>query len=809
MGSDWRGNSSDMRSLISKFHNRAKTESTYTDTTFKLKDGSLVSCHKLILAIASPYFESRFYGLLAGEYEDTQAIQDVDSNAFRRVLDFIYDSEAQEWNMEAHEYWDLLHAANMYLIPGLDEHCTNKIKDFLKTINDLDELVVHVNKASQFEYSKEIYLSGIESIKDRIKTLVKQDTWGKVQRNVVFDILKDDKLKITEGDVFIAMIDWCKANTSSEEESVKVFQNQFAQHVMVKNISQDAFLNKIGKTNYLNPDLFKNWTFEVMKNNTEEATRHAKNHFKVIQTTITKKDFLEPRRVGLDGTASDFVVWKGESEYADVNIEVRIYQKISEGIHVPKGKFGILLETIHRAKAGLGRDVIKERVSVKMVAKKGDGTIVKKLFKPVEDSTRDEESNENDGRSRKTNIFVLSKNKDERLNWTEMEVVIIIDRRRTCDIKAISGEDYSISVCTASTHSYLDRAVPFQFDVSMSIADAVKNINKSMGIHQEVSPNILTQWLYIFTKGFVSNLRSRRALPNDYWTADTMEDFMRCKVINFPIGVLNETRRRDAFKTWVIANMASELKMKDKDKKTLFVVTYNPTSKEVKYVRNICVTVICGVETLGLMEHMNLGKVEVTDTFLNHVSFGMPEHPSKIFIRRVFPVQDESNPMVQKLAVTEIVKGQVITHVDDCHVIVIQENSPGLDYNEFIVQKIREIKVQIKPRSNHEGDHFEVTMDPDSRAIDVIDRMSELSMVPNTHISIYECFSSSHQITRAGEYPLDSLGEMKLGQMFDYCKDKPKTLFYEFNDILSPSDEVMSEICTKSEDMSEICTNSQ
>ena len=31
----------------------------------------------------------------------------------------------------------------------------------------------------------------------------------------------------------------------------------------------------------------------------------------------------------------------------------------------------------------------------------------------------------------------------------------------------------------------------------------------------------------------MSNLRSRRALPNDYWTADTVEDYMRCKVVLF------------------------------------------------------------------------------------------------------------------------------------------------------------------------------------------------------------------------------------------------------------------------------------
>ncbi len=39
-----------------------------------------------------------------------------------------------------------------------------------------------------------------------------------------------------------------------------------------------------------------------------------------------------------------------------------------------------------------------------MVAKKEDGTVVKKLFKPVEDSVKE-------GMDSRNNIFVLSKNK--------------------------------------------------------------------------------------------------------------------------------------------------------------------------------------------------------------------------------------------------------------------------------------------------------------------------------------------------------------------------------------------------------------
>ena len=52
----------------------------------------------------------------------------------------------------------------------------------------------------------------------------------------------------------------------------------------------------------------------------------------------------------------------------------------------------------------MNKSAIKERVSVKMVAKKQDGTVVKKLFKPIEDSNKE-------GTSHRSNIFLLSKNK--------------------------------------------------------------------------------------------------------------------------------------------------------------------------------------------------------------------------------------------------------------------------------------------------------------------------------------------------------------------------------------------------------------
>ena len=214
----------------------------------------------------------------------------------------------------------------------------------------------------------------------------------------------------------------------------------------------------------------------------------------------------------------------------------------------------------------------------------------------------------------------------------------------------------------------------------MSIKNCLKDIAEKLSV-KERDVATLSQWLYIFTKGYVSNLRSRRALPNDYWTAETVEDYMRCKVINFPIGVNNEEMRRDAFRTWIISRKLAD--EKEKDKKNLFVCSYNPSTQEVKYVKNICLHVDTKVEILGLLEHINLGTVAVTEQFFNNVTFGTNVTPgARVFIRRIFPIQNESDERLEKVVVTEAIKGENLSHIDDCHVLVIQEggHSDGLDF---------------------------------------------------------------------------------------------------------------------------------
>ena len=447
-----------MTHLISKLHRRPSSDS-YTDITFKLPDGGTVPAHKLILAIASPFFEAQFYGLLASDHNGSVEIKDVDSSAFRRLLDFIYNSGPMDWDMDSIEYWNLLHAAHMYLVPGLIEHCNDKLSDFMTSLEDNEELIAHVNRATQLYIYEDIARAGVFAIKDKLQEIMTSEAWLTLQENVVMELVEDIDLKVTEGELFTGMVKWCRANTETEKEAIEKFQHNFADKIVVKNISESEFLNEFEPLEKFLPDgLFRKWTFEIIKNKCKEATRFALNPYKVKQTAIEKKDFLEPKVIpGLhgNGQGSDYDLWKTTDEFADVNVDVKIYQKISEGVHVPRGKFGILLETVHTAKDGADKSCITERVSVKMVAKKADGTVVKKLFKPIEDSFRESPDS-------RINIFVLSKNKDERMQWSLMEIVVIIDRRPKCHIKGISGEKFATTVCSAPTMAYLDGAVTFR-----------------------------------------------------------------------------------------------------------------------------------------------------------------------------------------------------------------------------------------------------------------------------------------------------------------------------------------------------------
>ena len=265
----------DMTTLISRLHRSPGDQ--HHDVRFRLPDGSEVGGHKLVLAVASPVFESQFYGPMAAENTDVVTVKEVDSKAFRLLLECVYNSGPVEtWNLTPEEYWDLFNAAHLYIVPVLMMHCEVKLSEYAETLkNDVSKLIEFINKAETLSISEKLSNIGLDLIKKDLHRYYKNDSesMNKLGLNAMKGLVKDLFLKMTEGEMFHIAVNWTKANTDSLEEAKIMFEDNFLDKFDAKRISQKMFLEFIGPSDFLPTDVYKDWSMEVMRKNVDWSTR--------------------------------------------------------------------------------------------------------------------------------------------------------------------------------------------------------------------------------------------------------------------------------------------------------------------------------------------------------------------------------------------------------------------------------------------------------------------------------------------------------------------------------------------------------
>ena len=268
---------------IRKFRGSPAADSL-ADITFNLLDGSTVRAHKFVLAEASPFFEAKFCGPLDGDSNKVALnnngtvdvnVRYVDSNIFRRVIDFIYNSESSEPEQHSEkiiDHWALLEAANMYQLPKLAERCNVKIAEVMQSL-DNKKLESQLVRASKLSTSGGVFKAAMGVIKDKIETILNLEVWLTFEENIIQEIMQHDDIKATEGQLFMGLVKWCRANTESEDEAVKKFQEKFASKVIKENISEAAFIKTFGMSKYFTFDVYQDMAVSVMKNKVEDLTR--------------------------------------------------------------------------------------------------------------------------------------------------------------------------------------------------------------------------------------------------------------------------------------------------------------------------------------------------------------------------------------------------------------------------------------------------------------------------------------------------------------------------------------------------------
>ena len=176
-------------------------------STDESESKKVIPAHKFVLAISSPVFFAMFYGQMA---ETTVSIElpDCEYESLLELFRFMYTDEA---NLSGSNVMQVMYLANKYMVPSLAEKCTEYLQENLKASN----VFCILPHAQKFE-DKDLEDRCWEVIEKQTEEAVTSDEFVTVERSIVESVVKRERLKVTEVELFKAVDRW--ATEESERQ---------------------------------------------------------------------------------------------------------------------------------------------------------------------------------------------------------------------------------------------------------------------------------------------------------------------------------------------------------------------------------------------------------------------------------------------------------------------------------------------------------------------------------------------------------------------------------------------------------------
>ena len=134
------------------------------------------------------------------------------------------------------------------------------------------------------------------AIRDKLPEVMASEAWVWLPESVIMELLEDSSLQVTEGQLFDGIVNWCRANTGTEQEAIDKYQHCFADKMVGKNISIPEWLNVFRPLNEFIPDKqFGDWTFLIFSNYFKEASTRSDLNQTPLQTQVPGTPPLPPQ----------------------------------------------------------------------------------------------------------------------------------------------------------------------------------------------------------------------------------------------------------------------------------------------------------------------------------------------------------------------------------------------------------------------------------------------------------------------------------------------------------------------------------
>ncbi|XP_058446296.1 BTB/POZ domain-containing protein 6-like [Malaya genurostris] len=171
--------------------------------------------HKLVLSLASPVFESMWYGSVDQPKDEPICVPDTRAHVFKMLIKYIYTDAVDIESID--DTIDLYYEAEKYLLPGLADQCT----DYLERNLEAD------NVCKIFEFAVKNQLPNlkdmcINTIRCQTKYVITSEGFLAADLSTIIFILDQDWLNIdSEMDLFKAIKLYALENNLSRKERLQ------------------------------------------------------------------------------------------------------------------------------------------------------------------------------------------------------------------------------------------------------------------------------------------------------------------------------------------------------------------------------------------------------------------------------------------------------------------------------------------------------------------------------------------------------------------------------------------------------------
>ena len=189
------------------------TSHKYSDVQLKV-GGKIFHCHRLILALKSPYFEKKLFPsssspAAAADQVQVLVLKDISADDFDKVLQFMYTGEVELTNQNVR---NILRAADVIELNELTQFCGDYLLDSVSTTNCIGHwrLAEQMNLAALAAACKRLCLKEFEKIGSST------DELSSLSEKMMVELLEDEELVVeSEVDVCETLMKWLNSQTQA------------------------------------------------------------------------------------------------------------------------------------------------------------------------------------------------------------------------------------------------------------------------------------------------------------------------------------------------------------------------------------------------------------------------------------------------------------------------------------------------------------------------------------------------------------------------------------------------------------------